>query len=232
MRNSLQAAIGVIVVFILIGSSGLLLGNLSEDSTNNSNVTPTEQAETATQSVTATPSSTEPMAPETETRTASPEQNLTLENIETLIEKRISNHPDSTTSFSTDTKTAVKLDMLAKNHSKDMVQSGTVSHDVGNGDSEARYRKAELYQRCQFQEQEYIANAKRNRFESVARVSVDEYRGGSAETTEKNVANVIVEDWFNSITYRDRLRYENAQHLGVGVEISKTGNVYATATVC
>jgi len=228
MRTSLQAAIGIIMIFILVGSTGLLLGGMSGNSENNPVETPTENVETTTQPATVTSSTT--AIPETESTPV--EQNLSSENIESLIEKSINNHPDSVTIFSTETKTGMKLDTLSKNHSRDMSQSATVSHDVSNGDSEDRYRSAGLYELCQFQEQEYIVNAQRNRLESIARVDLNEYRGETAELTEQNVADVIVEDWFNSITYRDRLRYENAEHLGVGVNISEDGQVYATAAVC
>ncbi|GAA5434059.1 CAP domain-containing protein [Haloarcula japonica] len=232
MRTSLQAAIGIIMVFMLVGSIGLLLGGMLGSSENSPAETPTEGVETTTQPATATPSMTATSSPTVTPDLASTEQNLSTDHIESLIKSNINDHPDSVTTLSTDTTTAVKLDNLSKNHSNTMSQSATVSHDVGYGNSETRYRNADLYERCQFKEQKYIANAKRNRLESIDRLNLNEYRGETAEITEQNVADTIVDSWFNSFTYRDRLRYENAEHLGVGVSISEDGQVYATATVC
>jgi len=230
MRTSLQAAIGIIMIFILVGSTGLLLGGISGDSDNTETATPTEQVEVETQTDAARQVSTATAIPETESTPV--EQNLSERNIESLIESQINNHPDSVTRLSTDTKTAVELDTLAKNHSKDMADSISVSHEVGNGDSEARYRSADLYDKCQFQEQSYIVNAQRNRLEAIARADLNQYRGEDNETTETNIAEVIVEDWYNSITYRDRFQYENAEHLGVGVNISADQKIYATVNIC
>jgi len=230
MRTSFKAALGVIAVFILIGSTGLLLGGTSGGPWAEPAETPPEETESTTQSGTVTPSVTTTEVRKTKSELT--EQKLNVENIESLIEKNVNNHRSSVTTLSTDTNRAAELDQLSKSHSKDMVQSRTLAHNVTSGDSEARYRSTGLYQECQFVGQGSVINAKNNRLEAIARANLDEYRGETVEDSEQNIAEGIVQDWFNNTTYRERLRREGAEDLGVGVEISENGRVYATAAVC
>jgi hypothetical protein len=54
---------------------------------------------------------------------------------------------------------------------------------------------------------------------------------GEFLATEDEVAQAIVTDWFSG-TSRDRLLYENANQIGVGIEVTQDGDVYATGNLC
>jgi opacity protein-like surface antigen len=50
--------------------------------------------------------------------------------------------------------------------------------------------------------------------------------------TNEEVAEAVVRQWFDTARFNERLTYENAMRIGVGVEIVRNGNVYTTANLC
>lgn len=246
MRSGTKAAVAVVVVFAAVGGVGMFLGSSStglletnSDSQNTQNgveavtetATPAATATaTPTERSTATPTATPGSSSGTQ-ETAEPQR---AELNETAIEQAILAEINERRqgNLQTDTRTSAQLNDLAGSHSTDMADSTFLAHNVGEGNSADRYKDAGLYEQCEFQVNEYVANADRNQLEAIGRVDIENHRGFDANATERNIAEAIVDDWFSSSTYRQRLTYDNAEYLGAGVAISTNDRVYATANVC
>lgn len=156
--------------------------------------------------------------------------------IERLInENRTSNGRDTLTVSG---KTSDDVTAMARGHSDAMADVGKVSHYVKGNTSKDRYKQAGLFDTCQFlsNSETYIVDADGNNLETVGMVKVGrEYeRNGETRyhTNETQVARALVDDWLSNQFLRPRLMYDNAEHLGVGVEITQNGDAYATTNVC
>ncbi|WP_058997077.1 CAP domain-containing protein [Haloarcula sp. CBA1127] len=140
--------------------------------------------------------------------------------------------------FESGLRTEKDLNEMAKSHSEQMAVEGQAIHKVDGVSSKDRYKNTGLYDRCTFDsaEGEYIEQPDRNRFEAVEKtVAGQTYEEGGKErfhATDKEVARKIVDDWMAWPDYRERLTLRNANLVGVGVEITDTGNVYVTANIC
>lgn len=127
---------------------------------------------------------------------------------------------------------------MARRHSNAMADEGRLSHTIEGNTSESRYRDAGLYDTCQFTNagDSYVIAPDDNSMESLARTFAGRpYQDGPRTEFNENeteIARELVETWFENAVYRERLTYENAQHVSVGVEITRDGTVYATANVC
>lgn len=138
----------------------------------------------------------------------------------------------------TDGQTAARLERMGTAHSVAMADAGRVSHDVNGTDSEGRYRNAGLYGTCQFESAAgtYIIDASDNRLETLSwTVAGREYEDlgrTKFNGNETAVARDIVRKWYRRAEFKERLSYENAQRLGVGIEITQDGTVYATGNLC
>jgi hypothetical protein len=133
----------------------------------------------------------------------------------------------------TNGQVANKLDTMAHNHSVEMADEGRVSHAIDGVFSKERYRRAGLYSSCQFNSNPgtYVVNAEGNRLEVIGHAVAGRTHDGEFLSTEKEVARAIVDDWFSGIN-RNRLLYENANQIGIGIEVTQDGDVYATGNVC
>lgn len=138
----------------------------------------------------------------------------------------------------TDGQTSERLVTMADGHSADMAAAGSVGHNVSGTDSAARYRDAGLYDTCQFQSAEgtFVVNAENNDLEAIGRTVAGRTYSEAGEQRfnedETDVAEAIVRQWYGTPAFREHLSYENAERLGIGVEITDDGTVYATANVC
>jgi len=119
---------------------------------------------------------------------------------------------------------------------------------VINGTTSAdRYRDAELYTTCQWQRytREGFVKPDNNGFEvsengievvggTVAARSYDTGNGTRYNEDERAVARDLVDTWMDTSypRYPDRLMMPNATRVGVGVEVTQYGEVYATADLC
>ncbi|MBX0297243.1 hypothetical protein [Haloarcula nitratireducens] len=121
---------------------------------------------------------------------------------------------------------------MATAHSRSMKENETLAHNAGDGSSRSRYAQNDMFQLCQFKEKQYIVDAKYDRLEAIGSVNADAVRGSNADAVERNIAATIVQNWFDSSTYQQRLTFENAERLGVGVTISAANDVYVTANIC
>jgi hypothetical protein len=146
---------------------------------------------------------------------------------------------------------------MARAHSEAMADEGDPTHEIAGNTSTDRYRAYELYNVCSWQKpgEEGFARPDANGvtdspngFETVAStIAGREYefqRDGETITRfnadEQDVAEAIVNQWWNNtgvdstdrLYYRDRLTLPNAGRIGVGVEVTQFGEVYATANLC
>lgn len=132
--------------------------------------------------------------------------------------------------------------VMARNHSVRMANRGEVTHVVGGNSSTDRYRDNELYRTCQWRSglrssivraDNNGPQATENSLETIGRTYAGrEYGDGQFNGDEAAVARAIVDEWWADDTFNTRLTLPNAGSIGVGVEITQTGQVYATADLC
>lgn len=243
MRTGTIVAVGFLVVLASVAGVGLILGTGSGDQGQSGAAAPTAtdgQAASTEPGPEATPIAPETAtpAPTQPTATPSPEDDqsdsarVNRSQLVTAIETELNADRSFNNKFSTDSTTAARLASMAQAHSQDMADQQFLSHNVGNGNSEARYKRNDLYGQCEFQKDNYIVDASNNQLEVIGRVSVDAYANGGAGTLEERLADALVSDWKTTPRYDERISYENADAVGVGVAVSSDGDLYATADLC
>ena len=245
MRTGTIVSIGLLLVIVSVAGIGLLVGSGSGDQSPSADaeVTETDQLtatpeptptttppETVTPPQTVTPTPTEPSTPPEDDGT----EPVVVDQpqLVTEIEAELNEDRSFTSEYSTDGQTATELAYMAENHSQDMADEQFLSHNVGEGNSGDRYEQRGLFDRCQFQVDNYIEDASDNELEAIGRVSVDNYADGGPGTLEERLAEALVSDWESSPTYSERISYENAETMGVGVAVSDDDDVYATVNFC
>jgi uncharacterized protein YkwD len=127
---------------------------------------------------------------------------------------------------------------MARSHSVQMANAGEATHKIDGEGSAARYRDNELFDRCRWSSPDgnTLVTARGNALEAVGVTKagqpyyVDEKRYFNGN--ESAVARDIVDSWWDTDTYGPRLTRPNADELGVGVEITRRGDVYVTADFC
>lgn len=141
----------------------------------------------------------------------------------------------------TDGNTVDKLTRMARGHSNSMADAGRVGHRVNGSNSADRYRANGLYQSCQFESTEgnYIvkadqpeANALEALGQTVAGRPYEVYGESEFNSNESEVAAALTDQMLNTPAFRNRLLYGNADYIGVGVEVTDDGTVYATGDIC
>jgi uncharacterized protein YkwD len=132
--------------------------------------------------------------------------------------------------------TAENVRQMATSHSEAMADAGRVKHSINGVTSSDRYKRDGLYNTCRFQVESYVENADKNELEVIGRTYAgQEYPDGDTKALNRNdtaVANALTEDWLSTSTSRDRLLQANADHIGVGITVTTTRNVYATVNIC
>ncbi|WP_277543579.1 CAP domain-containing protein [Haloarcula laminariae] len=251
MRTGTIVAVGFLLVIISIAGVGLIVGSDLGDQEQSADVTPTETdtqtvarasepeaTQEGPETVNPTPEATQEV-PETGYPTPeSPEDSqtepisLNQSRLVTAIEAELNEDRSFNSRYSTDTRTATQLSSMAEDHSQDMAEQQVLSHNVGNGTSQARYERNGLYDRCQFQVESYIQKADDNRLEVIGRVGLDNYAGGGSDSLEERLADGLVSNWEATPRYNERISYENADTIGVGVASTSNDEVYATVNFC
>ncbi|EMA01130.1 hypothetical protein SAMN05443574_101564 [Haloarcula vallismortis] len=247
-------AIAAVVLLVALGT-GVLIGAQFAGGTAD---TPTQTADsqnnngggnggssTATAGTSTTPTPTaEPNGTPTETATPQqesiPSREFNEQNVSNYIRQFLNEEREaaSVPRFESGLQTQEDLDEMAKGHSEQMAVEGKAIHKIDGVSSKDRYESSGLYDRCQFKSSEgdYIETPDRNRFEAVEKtVAGQTYEENGEEqfhATDKEVARQIVDSWMAWSDYRQRLTLRNANLVGIGVEITDTGNVYATANIC
>lgn len=137
----------------------------------------------------------------------------------------------------TDDATAVRVSAMASNHSVAMADHGSAEHEVNGESTASRYKRNELYDRCKFKSSEgsYIRQPD-EKFELIgttyAGVTYDDGGEERFNDDERSVARALVDAWNESSTYSERMLVEEPTRMGVGVEVTSDGTVYATVDVC
>jgi len=217
-------------------------GSQNDNSGGNSASTATPTANNST-TPTPTPEANGTVTP---TETATPQQQsipareFNEQNVSNYVRQFLNEEREAAgvPRFESGLQTESDLNEMAKGHSEQMAMEGKAIHKIDGVSSKNRYENSGLYDRCTFKSSEgdYIEQPDRNRFEAVEKTVAGQiYEEGGEErfhATDKEVARKIVDDWMAWPDYRERLTLRNANIVGIGVEITDTGNVYVTANIC
>ena len=135
-------------------------------------------------------------------------------------------------------KLSSEVTTMARNHSDQMAKERQLSHTIEGRSSLQRYRQADLYSTCIFLSNGggHNIDADGNKLETIAYAKAgrtyEHNNQNYYHTNNTAIASAVVDRWFENQFLRPRLLYENANAVGVGVEITDSGDVYATANVC
>jgi len=195
--------------------------------------TPTQaQTQTASATQTATPTATP-------TPTPIPGYAFDSETIENEMIEEINDERENRGlyRYETGTLTYENVRDMAREHSQVMAEENEVRFEIGGNSTEERYRRADLYDRCKYQDPEggFIVQPD-NSFQAVGRTVAGRTFQDEGEerryTNESQVAQDIVEDWFESSTYRRPLVNDGVDIIAVGVTVTDDGRVFAAAAIC
>jgi len=130
--------------------------------------------------------------------------------------------------FTTIGTTFEEVRQMVRIHSRGMADEHRASFVVNGNDTEGRYRGAELFNRCSYQDPDggQIVDPDTNAFQAVGSVELSEYE------SEDAVAQAIVDEWFSSSTYKRPLVNDGAERIAVGVTFGDDGEAYAAAAIC
>lgn len=243
MASKFMAGLLAAIVVASLGT-GILIGMQVGGNTDTPTTSPATDTETAVDAAdeTATTTSGEIASPTespTERRTTIParqfdEQEIAAHVIEYVNEERLDQNRSE---FETDDKTATRVSVMAANHSGAMADAGTVAHEIDGVSTTARYKNDELFERCKFKSPEgsYISQPDEE-FELVGTTSAGSHYQNDGEEQfngdERAVARALVDSWNESSIYRDRLLVKGPTRMGVGIEVTADGTVFATVDLC
>jgi len=211
--------------------------------TPNATVTPTTPTATATATPTATPVPTPTATPKPDP------SDFNETNIETLIADEINDRRErqGLDRLSRSGSTVADLNEMARAHSTSMARRGNLTHVINGTTSADRYRQNDLYQVCKWKRpgEDGFASpdnngieVSENGFEMIGRTAAGRETEVVNDTrfigTDEDAADAVVDQWFNTTypRYPERLTFVNASRVGVGVEVTQYGEVYATANLC
>jgi len=210
-------------------------------------MTPTQTATpTASQTVTSTEMAASTVTPTPTVRPETPvplaafsERRIEVLVVEALNEWRAS---EGLEPFVGNGTTAERLREMAREHSVAMADEGKVTHVIDGTTSADRYQDRDLHRLCSWKAAGRDATIDPgnngyqktdNAFEAVGRTYAGrEYDDGQFNGDEQAVARAVVERWQSDLYFPRRLLLPNATHVGVGTEITQSGEVYVTADVC
>ncbi|PSP94865.1 hypothetical protein BRC91_04180 [Halobacteriales archaeon QS_4_62_28] len=248
-----KAIVGILVLIILTSLGvGVLIGTQLGDSggiqqdtadgastgesetTQTATATPTTAAtgtpaETTTQTATATPTVTAaPTA--TATPTPAPAASFDPATIEQEMLTAINEGraDRGLYEFTTSGTTFEQVRQMVRVHSRGMVDEGRASFVIDGNDTEGRYRGAELFRKCAYEDPDggNLVDPDQNSFQAVGSEDLSAYESEAA------VAQAIVDDWFSSSTYKRPLVNRGASRIAVGVTFTENGEMYAAAAIC
>lgn len=240
-------AVGVVIGMTFDGGEGSPTAPATETPTPDDNAAttaaPTTPTTTGTATTTATATSTATATEPATTRTPIPPQRFREAEIEREIraavnERRTARGLDT---LSNEGDVGDRLRALARSHSRNLSVEGQLVHTIDNQTSSDRYKSHDLYDQCQFKSSEgnYIIKPDRPgeaELETLGRTyaGVSYTSGGEQQfnDNETAVAQAIVDRWFETTTYRERLLLDNAGRLGVGVEVTNESSVWVTGNLC
>lgn len=207
------------------GTTAAATATASDGSTDSESSSGADSTATATATATATPEPT--LGDEVD------ESNISAAILEAVNDRRSAR---GLASLSDDTKSAEDLTEMAEYHSENMAEISLRAHEYNDNDSADRYHMFDLYSRCQFQSDGggYVVTADQNQLEVLAEIDVSQYAdsGMSTSEIEAQIASDVVDDWYNRYYPEQRLSYENAQYVGIGMEFTTDDKVYVAANLC
>jgi len=210
------------------GSETIQTATASQSST----ATAAANTSTATATATATPTATTATATPTTTATPTPAPAETFDPA-TVEQEMLTAINDERASrglyeFTTIGTTFEEVRQMVRIHSRGMADEHRASFVVNGNDTEGRYRGAELFNRCSYQDPDggQIVDPDTNAFQAVGSVELSEYE------SEDAVAQAIVDEWFSSSTYKRPLVNDGAERIAVGVTFGDDGEAYAAAAIC
>lgn len=131
---------------------------------------------------------------------------------------------------------------MARDHSVAMANEGELTHVIDGNASADRYEASDLFRACQWESglRDSIVSPENNGPESSDNaleavgftVAGQPYDDGRFNADEADVARAVVSAWWADSTYERRLTLPEAGSLGVGVEVTQSGEVYVTANLC
>ncbi|MFB6185050.1 MAG: CAP domain-containing protein [Haloarculaceae archaeon] len=206
---------------------------------------------TAATTVATTPKTTSLTAPTVTPDNATTTANATTTSVpassfnETLIAERTAEKVNRKRrnrglhNLSTSGSTVRHLEVMARNHSDAMAGTETVQHTIDGVSMRERYKSFDdLYEVCQWEaaDSDSVRYPRDNNFEAIGKIFAGRTYQQRGETrynrNESQVADAIADFWFHTPSYKDALTYPNAQRIGVAVNVTDSGAVYATANVC
>lgn len=142
----------------------------------------------------------------------------------------------------TDGSTSLKVAAMATNHSVAMADAGEVSREINGVSTHHRYRSHDLADRCKYKavDAQYVRDPGQERFADEFEVVGSTVAGQPYESggetrfndDERSVARAVVDTWTTDADDREPLMLEGPSRLGVGVDVTESGDVYATASLC
>lgn len=259
MVNKALLSLAAVVLFVVFGTGvfvGMLVGGPTGDGAGTADTGPQATATPAASDLptTATPAASDSPATATpdagSDSTATPPGDTDAErntvpprefneaNISAAIVENVNaaREDQGLQALSSTGTTAENVRQMAAGHSDAMADAGLVRHTIDGVTSRDRYKRSDLYNTCQFQVASYIEDADNNGLEVIGRTYAgQEYPDGGTQAFNENetaVANALTDDWLSTPLFRDRLLLANADDIGVGVTLTSTGAVYATANLC
>lgn len=250
MVNKAFLSLVGVVLFTVFGTGvfvGMQVGGLSDEGPGAQEASETSTQTTDTQATT-TPSGSDSTTEPSDSSDADDEEIVEREpiparefnerNISTAIATNINDARESegVDSLSTTGGTAADVERMADSHSAAMADTGQASHTIDDVTSADRYEQYGLYNTCQFQVESYIENAQNNDLEVIGQTYAgQQYPENGTQRFNENdtaVADALTEDWLSTSVFHERLTYQNADRIGVGVTVTNTGAVYATVNIC
>lgn len=231
---------GVLVVVAVIALTGIAVGGFvamelggttegPADGTATTTVTATDGGGTAG-TATATPTADNGDTPTgtvtaTSTGTATPAPEIDESALEAAVIERVNDR--RTERGVGPLSTLDTLTSMARFHSDNMAAQGYLSHVAGGFTAAERYEEYELADRCRIADDSNTGVREDEELEVIGRVTV-----GENGTTEAALADAAVTTWFAQDEPRTRLTYQNAERVGVGVNVTDEGQAYLTVNLC
>lgn len=226
--------VGILIGMQLGGGGDAPTATVPTTDSSTATATPTGHQTAANPSGTATPSTT-PTDRQTTIPARQFDEGEIAARLATLVNEERQERNRS--SLGTGGKTASRVAAMAVNHSVAMADNGAVAHTVDGVSTRNRYENNDLFERCKFKSPEgsYISQPDED-FELIGSTKAGtRYQDDGEERfngDEQSVARALVDGWLEDEENTERLLVRGPTRMGVGVEVTAGGTVYATVAVC
>lgn len=125
---------------------------------------------------------------------------------------------------------------MARFHSENMAEQGYISHAAGGFNTQDRYERFDLADRCKVANNAEQGILSGEALETLQRTVAGRPYEQNGETrynaNESAVARAVVQNWIDREDSREKLNLENADQVGIGVIVTDDGVVYVTLDLC